>query len=54
MTNPKPRWMTRPQTEAEWDRYVIECAPHMPHTLYLALHYPADQRKRLSAVVSQA
>ena len=29
MTNPKPRWMTNPQTEAEWDAYILKYGSHL-------------------------
>lgn len=46
MTNAKPRWMINPQTEAEWDAYILKYGSHLAHCYYLATHYPADQRKR--------
>lgn len=52
MTNAKPRWMTNPQTEHEWDLYITRLAPHLPHCYYLATHYPADQPKCPCAQVS--
>jgi hypothetical protein len=53
VTQPKPRWITHPQSEAEWDQYILKYGQDAPHCYWLAVHYPADQRKRKTAGVSQ-
>jgi len=42
----QPRWLTRPQTNAEWDKYVLHQGPdRFPHVYWLAVHYPAERSR---------